>query len=264
MRTQMRTRRGHPAGFTLIELLVVIAILAVLFSLTSAAVMKAMDSGYRTETRAEIGQFETSLRAAMAEMGGVEYIPSILLLKTQYAAAPAAGSLEADSKAYLSKLFGRTYDPVNTKTNWLVGQTLPAAGVILQGPQVLVFLLGGIQDSTGGAPSCIGFSKSANPAAPPAQAGEKRYGPYYDFKPNRLKQENLTGKATTPTGCYFYLDPYGSPYLLFSRGPNGTETYNVANGVYGISSCPTSLTDKATGTAYPIQERSHPTWLRLR
>ena len=181
MRMPTQTRRHHPASFTLIELLVVIAILAVLCALTTAAVMKIMDNGPRVQTRAEIGDLETSLRAATSEMGGVDFVPSRLYLMSTY---PAAGMTpeQADSLKYLQKLFGPKAVQAGQTYNWGPGGTaLPAAGVRLTGPEVLAFVLGGVTDAQG---NPQGFSRTTNPAAQPAEA--TRRGPAgVAFSPRR-------------------------------------------------------------------------------
>jgi prepilin-type N-terminal cleavage/methylation domain-containing protein len=235
-----QTRRHHPAGFTLIELLVVIAILAVLFALTTAAVMKIMDNGPRVQTRVEIGDLETSLRAAMSEMGGVDYVPSRLYLMSTY---PTTGMTQeqADSLAYLKKLFGSKAVVAGQTYNWGPGGTaLPAAGVRLTGPEVLAFILGGVTDAQG---NPQGFSRTTNPAAQKV-GSETRYGPYYTFAPARLR------KNTNNSGFLYYLDPYGMPYLFFSRGPDGLPTYDTAANINSLYS--KILPDSVTGGTFTI------------
>jgi prepilin-type N-terminal cleavage/methylation domain-containing protein len=55
------TRKGSRGGFTLIELLVVIAIIAVLVSLTTAAVMKFIGAGGARSTAATLGMIQSRL-----------------------------------------------------------------------------------------------------------------------------------------------------------------------------------------------------------
>jgi hypothetical protein len=78
------------------------------------------------------------------------------------------------------------------------------AGLNLEGHQVLVWALGGLQQGN----ACVGFSSQpSNPLAPPFP-GEIRKGPFFQFNPTRL-----TGAA----GSLSYLDAYyQQPFAYFS------------------------------------------------
>src|SRR5581483_11218303 len=78
-------------GFTLVELLVVIAIIAILFSLTSAAVIKVIGVADDTANRVTIGQLEVAVASFMGRFEGVSVPPSRIWLDEtmQYTSVPA-------------------------------------------------------------------------------------------------------------------------------------------------------------------------------
>jgi prepilin-type N-terminal cleavage/methylation domain-containing protein len=235
--TLSQTRKVARGGFTLIELLVVIAIIAVLFSLTAVAVMRVLGKGPEVMNRSDISQLATSLGEFNSKFGA--YPPSRMLLRpnaSAYNTIPAnttqaeidRARLEADSKAFLLKMFPRLMDgpwgAANGGIDWNGDGTVNAAGdtIALEGHQCLVFFLGGQQTTAGGVPGCLGFAD--NPINPMAQGGT-RIGPLYDFKPSRL---------TGAQGSFSYFDPYGTrPYAYFSHG----KTLNNYNRYPSSSDC---------------------------
>jgi prepilin-type N-terminal cleavage/methylation domain-containing protein len=110
----------------------------------------------------------------------------------------------------------------------------------LQGPECLVFFLGGIPGNVGGVKVCQGFS--TNPTNPTDNMTAAMNPPFYDFKSERL----MIGPSST---FFQYLDAYGAandsksqPYLYFS-------SYKSANNYnrYGPTDC--SMTLQCTVTS---------------
>lgn len=205
--------RGR-SGFTMTELLVVIAIIAVLVSLTTAAVYKAMSRGDHVLARTEIAQLETALAACRADFG-VDVLPSLLVLRED-GLYQANGPLRAQypkTVALLQKLFGRNFN-VAGAYDWNGNGKIDSGELVLEGQHCLVFFLGGIPTAPGGSDGCTGFSTNK---ANPATLGGTRLGPYFEFKSPRLKRD-----ATT--GMFAYLDPWeGQPYAFFSATKAGND-----------------------------------------
>lgn len=212
--------RERREGFTAVELLVVIAIIIILMSLLLAGVNRVFIMQSRTETASEITKMSQSLEAAKAAYGNAAHLPSRLILHndvSRYSSATAT-ALEKQSANVLRYMFGRRFLTHGTPT-W----SSTGASVTLEGPEVLVFYLGGMPDATG---RLTGFSKDPrNPTAAAATAGEDRLGPFYQFKSTRLVRQ--------ANGYLRYLDPYGTPYVFFGAlSPNNydsTETVTVVN-----------------------------------
>jgi len=207
-------RTPRPA-YTLIELLVVIAIIAILVSLTSAAVIKFLTMGPRTQTQVEIRQLQESLAVARQSYNGLDYLPSQLVLYETIDLYKTDNSAAARRTAdVLNKMFGsRLLRTAGLKVDWNNDGAISTTGVTLEGQQCLVFYLGGIP-STAGGNHCLGFSKDpSNPAKLPPPGGEDRLGPFFPFKGTRLVKG--TG------GFFSYADPYGMSYAFF--GTTGTN-----------------------------------------
>ena len=244
--TSPTNRARPPAAFTLIELLVVIAIIAILVSLTTAAVIRALRKGPEAQTRTDIGDLDMAL-AKLKSQFNLQYLPSRLhLSKTNNYGATA---LDIDSKTFLQARFGR--DCCNSFRPLGAGQLIDWNGdgqneeLFLEGEQVLVFLLGGIPQTGNGVIGMTGFSNnSANPAAARAARAMVRSS---SSRPNRLRL--LTSPPSyVPasfhvgtgggTGTFpVYLDAYarfnpgpwgngGTPLLFFSGyGAEGGGNY---------------------------------------
>jgi prepilin-type N-terminal cleavage/methylation domain-containing protein len=222
-----RTRRDQPASFTLIELLVVIAIIAVLVSLTSAAVMKILDRGPHVKTRSEIAELEIAHATFRTEMNGAPFIPSRIKLspKNNYTQRNVKGTDDWFAVQTLQQIFGRSINL--TASAGLVhdwsgsGST---ADFVLEGPECLVFFLGGIPTPPAQPPGCLGFSKDpSDPAKAPTGRGESRYGPYYPFNAARLVRSTNVSAANFLN----YQDPYAkTPYAYYSWYGTGND-YNA-------------------------------------
>ena len=79
--TYRRRGRGRRPAFTLIEMLVVIAIIAILVSLTAAAVMRALVKGPELQTSSEIGELASKLgEAKSVGYNNTPYLYSKLVL----------------------------------------------------------------------------------------------------------------------------------------------------------------------------------------
>jgi prepilin-type N-terminal cleavage/methylation domain-containing protein len=214
-----QTRR---AAFTLIELLVVIAIIAILVSLTAAAVVRALNNGNMLVARSDISQLSNAVGAFKQRFG--VYPPSRLRLAMTPQDYPTGTAYDAqlsgDSIQFIQRCFPRFYDnwTKNNNANYW-GPSIPSGKYLdLEGEQCLVFCLGGVQGSTNGIPGVIGFS--TNPSDPMNITGD-RIAPFFDFnaKSNRLN---------TSIGPFFaFNDPWGTPYAYFSSGKrrNGYNAY---------------------------------------
>jgi prepilin-type N-terminal cleavage/methylation domain-containing protein len=209
------TRR---TAFTLIELLVVIAIIAILVGLTAAGVMKFVVKGPELQTRSELSQLSSAV-AQFKQKFQVDYVPSRLRLckfSARYASSPAPAAeggpnLDAESQAYMKKLFTRCAAQwgsggIDWTAAW-AGNTDPNLEAYLYGEECLVFFLGGQPVDSSGVPGVLGYS--TNPANPMATGGA-RISPFYEFPAKRLVP------STKAPGFYRYADPYGTPYAFFS------------------------------------------------
>ncbi len=294
------TRRAveRRAGFTLIEMFVVLLIILLLMALLLPALNRGLTYARQTSTRTEIGQLDAAVQSFMSKMD-VQWVPSQLKLckwPTDYGST----QLDTDSKQFLLRLFpkltagsGQTSPPtapygmwatdasgnlytgmgVTTGVNWTLDSswtsvtTHPAMGSgptdVLEGHQVLVFCLGGIQLVTGSGANkmctCTGFS--TNPLNPSdTTATIDRIPPFFEFTAKRLVAvpwvsgtSLFTNDGGSPPRALFasYNDPIGQPptsgaahpYLYFSsyKSVNGyarTATgYGSAgdNPTYGVT-----------------------------
>jgi len=221
MTHKQRGRGGRPA-FTLIELLVVISIIAILVSLTAAAVMRALIKGPELLTRSEIGELEAKIGEARTKgYNNTPILYSKLVLHENgvYGNSPD----EVHTVSVLTGMFGRYV--VGHNIDWNQNGTIDAAPIVLEGEQALVFYLGGMPKVTNGIVGMVGFSTNpANPAAPPVSPTEKRLGPYFEFQTKRL--------VMTPNGFPVYTDVYGrgEPFAYFaSTNTEGAGLYQPAD-----------------------------------
>jgi prepilin-type N-terminal cleavage/methylation domain-containing protein len=254
MRLSRNSSNVQRGGFTLIELLVVIGIIAVLVSLTAAAVMKTLVLGPRAVTSSEISQLEGGVSGFQAQYQ-VPYIPSRIILRKYYqdyfsATGVPLSQLDLDSVNYLTLVFkkgGQKFVSPNPQTpgswqlrgiawnsNWANGAPLSTfegvEGEQLEGEQCLVFFLGGIQATSNGTNASMGFSTDdANPDLFQTPTRNS----FYDFKSSRL-----IVPPNKPNATFFaYEDGFTkNVYAYFS-------SYGVDNGyakyatLYGNSDC---------------------------
>jgi prepilin-type N-terminal cleavage/methylation domain-containing protein len=232
-----RTRR---VGFSLIELLVVIAIIAILVSLSLAAAMKIITVMPRTQSNYEIGKLQQSLQAAQQAYNGLQTLPSQLVLYNNLASynSAAPGTPAYNTGQALNVMFGSRFLRSGSTVSWdgtpqMIGAAanpayLPNASFTLEGDQALVFYLGGIPTTSGGANQCLGFSN--NPVDPTA-AGGTRIGPFYQFPSSRLIKLAHTTNGNATNAFFSFVDPYqkNQPYAFF-----GTTAVNVYS-----ADCPT-------------------------
>jgi hypothetical protein len=172
------------------------------------------------QTVEEIHRLSSAI-AAFKENFNVSYVPSQLML-CENGEWPNT-QLALDSQVFLQQMFGKRFSP-STPIDWNQDGVISQEPFILTGDQCLVFFLGGLP-ARGATPRCQGFSSNpTNPATP----GGQRYGPFFDFKPDRLLLE-------AGNGFFSYLDRFGNntTYAFFS-------SYKHNNGYnrYGASDCP--------------------------
>ena len=188
-RTSARLCRGsfpRPVlrnAFTLIELLIVIVIIAILASLLTVGVNKAIQFSRQVGVKTEMAQIELALANAARELGSVPYIPSVIILKDDLS-YDTTNPIEAASQRLLQMMFPGLSAPVDWNNNGTVDMAT------LNADQAWVFFLGGIPSASG--PD--GFNRGPNPTV----ALGKRKGPFYDFKPTRLNK--------LANGFYTYRD----------------------------------------------------------
>ncbi len=203
-------------AFTLIELLIVIAIIAILASLLTVGVSRAIQFSRQVGVKTEMAQIELALANAARELGSVPYIPSQIILRDDLT-YDTTDPVQAASQRLLQMMFPGLSAPVDWNSNGAVDLAT------LTADQAWVFFLGGIPSASG--PD--GFNRGSNPTV----AGGKRKGPFYDFKPTRLlKQAN---------GFYTYRDAWEAQSGI------GLIVYN------NISRDPTALDLDRPSVQYP-------------
>jgi prepilin-type N-terminal cleavage/methylation domain-containing protein len=205
-------RVGPRSGFTLIEILVVIAIIAILVSLTAAAVMNVYQSGLRAQARSEIDDLEKALKKTMNEFG-LTSIPSSIILRRDPTTYVTANPAELRSQQILMQMFGKPLFTPGKNIAWN-GQAAPATtAYVLTGPETLVFFAGGIPTVQNGVNACTGFGRNDDPSQPPP-SGQQYRGKNFNFRPERLVPTNNQNAK----GFLEYLDTFntGATFAFFS------------------------------------------------
>jgi len=205
-------------AFTLVELMVVVLIIAILVSLVSAAVFKAMGQIPITQTSSDIGQLGAAIGSFRADFQ-IDAPPPSSIWICENRAQYSSNAAYTASLTYFQKIFGKNFattTPPAGFDDWN-GNGAADAPYLLTGPQCLVFWLGGVPQSSGGTISMTGFAKSNIAPAAPATPGENRRGPYFQFAPSRLVIDPRCPSYPV------YRDPYEAkaqpqPYAYFSTG----------------------------------------------
>ena len=226
-RTSARLCRGsfpRPVlrnAFTLIELLIVIVIIAILASLLTVGVNKAIQFSRQVGVKTEMAQIELALANAARELGSVPYIPSGIILRDDLnytptpTTTPEEARLMAASQRLLQMMFPGLFvldtPGVFVPVDWNSNRSLDVH--YLYADRAWVFFLGGMPSPSG--PD--GFNRAGNPIL----TGGKRKGPFYDFKPTRL--------VPGPGGFYYYKDSWEKnvPLLVYnniSRDPTAADS----------------------------------------
>jgi prepilin-type N-terminal cleavage/methylation domain-containing protein len=203
------SRRGR-GGFTLIELLVVMAIIAVLVSLTAAAVLKFLAKGPEIQNRTDIGQLDTALASARTEFGLTGDFPSFLVLREDGIYDTVNNPAHRQTVKLLKKMFGNRFD-VRRPRDWNADTQITQGDIVLEGHHCLVFFLGGIPTPPGTTEGCTGFNSDNTQPEAASPSGVPRRGPWFNFQAKRLVRDT--------NGFYYYTDAYGKPPTDASGNP---------------------------------------------
>jgi prepilin-type N-terminal cleavage/methylation domain-containing protein len=226
-------RTIHPdsrGGFTLVELIVVVTIIAVLVALISSGVMAALARGDEVRARNEVSQLANAIQSFKTQFQ-VQYIPDRIVLPPGF---------DAGTKQWMTSVWPRMNPTVLTGTTgaslfdyWQVynDQGQPATQpVILQGDQVLVWVLGGWKENakTKGPYNVFGFSTDPTDPMKPYTAGSQRHGPFFEgLIPDRLA---LFSGGNRAPGFPSFVDVYSKvPYIYFSSGKAGNDYTTTAH-----------------------------------
>ncbi len=256
-------------AFTLVELMIAIAIIAILMGLLLPAVTSAFRSARVAQVVTEIRGLEAAI-AQFKNVYGVEPPSRIRLYET----ASGSPSWSTHSGTFLEPVTGATVsnDAERVRSLAFVNRMWPnydfsinrdidgdgstSGFVSLTGAECLVFFLGGRPIAgPNGAYAMTGFSKNPSNPLLAAAGNESREGPFFEFKPSRLRQS----PSTTIAGILVYMDPLPSqtsPYTYASSsdgrgyqradlyvGPNVPPT-NWLNDVYRTGAGFTAVAQK--------------------
>lgn len=194
------SRRADRRGFTLTELLVVIAIIAVLASLVSVGVMRALDTARQTRIATELNMLDTALKAYKDKFG--DYPPCDL-----------SRSNEAVIKRHVIRAFPRYYDTTQIYND--IKAIVDISNVGDRRPdRALVFWLGGFNPDPTRPFDNIGITFVAGDPAPRYTGLTKaqRKDVLFDFDTARMVAlRNNDYPSYVPPGVknnapYVYLD----------------------------------------------------------
>jgi prepilin-type N-terminal cleavage/methylation domain-containing protein len=221
----MKQTSSRRAGFTLIELMIVITVIALLIGLLLPAITGARRNAQIAQVTTEIKSLEGALAAFKAKYGN--YPPSRITLYKNI----ADWNNDKQSRV-LIRSFWPSFD---FTTDGSLGGAFSSGWpgnpnfVTLDGPECLLFFLGGVPDPADPTHSTyIGFS--TNPAYPFSTTDKNsRIKPFFEFRSDRLGDADGDGN-------FEYRDPIPSqqmPYLYLSgydgRGYNTNDLYRDWN-----------------------------------
>ena len=272
MRRPTESQRPRRTGLTLIELLVVIIIIGILMGILIPAVGGALRAGKRAQVVAEINNMSTALADFKNQFG--DYPPSRLYCaedgdytppKTAFSGMTLAESqrLAQRSLTYFRKFWPRfqlsTTGALYTATTGFAdfnGDATLNSHYVLQGPECLVFFLGGVPKKVNGQFSMTGFGK--NPTNPflvrTVTGSDNRVLPLYEFASGRLDDSEIDPVFGAVNGFPCYLDTLGGradalgmdvidkrPFVYFaSYGDSGYDP-NDYNAAYEFDSSSTLI-----------------------
>jgi general secretion pathway protein G len=243
-RLRLRFRTRARAGFTLVELLVVIVVIGILVGLLVPAIYSAYRNAQAATVTAEMNVLTQSISAFKTRYGDIPPSRVILAENGNYAALLADTTKVVDGDAdspmdqtvaqlaqrtlrVMRKFFPRVKIATSGATTYAYdfngNGTIDTRPYILEGPECLVFFLGGIPSSTG--TSLAGFAKDpTNPFRGDGTGGTtNRDSPFFDFRTERLCDDDgdgipgYTDPLTRPTNAtnlgdgryYAYFATYG-------------------------------------------------------
>ena len=236
-----RTGRG---GFTLTELLVVIAIIAVLASLTTVGVLRALDTAKQTRMKTELDSLDLAMKAYKEKYGSY---PPCDLRSTNATAI----------KAHVARAFPR-YANISTVMTDLAA-VADANGSNFRPDQALVFWLGGFNPDI--TQPFLNLNTLTKAQRTPA---------FFDFDQSRLATvpsipaPTVSGLSYFPAGMK--ADATGAPYIYWDPGSITTTTTApiTTNSTYGSivvsSTTVTPNTFNSAGTLFTNAGTATPYW----
>ncbi len=192
----------HPRrGFTLTELLVVIAIIAILASLGTVAVMRALGTARATAIKTELDQIDAAMKRYKETYGS--YPPCNLAFRDPTVDAAEQNRRRQAVKQHLAMAFQR-YNPDDARLR----RDLEAAGIDLENfrpDQAIVFWLQGFSaDPTAPILSVKGLPIDPVSGNEVGTTPQKRTNNFFEFDQTRLAGRTIdTGALPNPAPSYF-------------------------------------------------------------
>jgi general secretion pathway protein G len=270
-------RDSTKAGFTLVELLVVIVIIGILIALLVPVIASAVRTANDARVSAEIQLLAQSLSSFKDRYG--EFPPSRIILaengfyntasteplasQTWHTTLPAYpgtfspydlnyGQLAQRSLKVLRKFFPQANFSSTGTTSTATffhdfngNDNLDANPILLEGPECLVFFLGGIPQPTGTGFGMAGFGKNPQNPFQAVSVTTNRSPSLFEFRAERLIDDDLDGipgyidsLATGNEGRYFaYFSSYGNggydPNDINGPEPNNNQIIDASNPAIG-------------------------------
>jgi len=220
-------------AFTLIEILIVITIIALLIALLIPAINSVRTSVNIAGVRTEITALDQALNDFKAKYG--VYPPSSITLHNGSSPANALSNWNNDlaSKTKIQAIwsdfnFSQRIQFAGTSTDiW-------ADGTVLEGPECLVFFLGGVP-RTSTTSDLNGFSNDIT--NPFRTDGASRTGPFFEFDISRLASSALSANSSLSKQPLVYKDPLPgqSGAYLYASSYNGRGYRDADIGSYMTS-----------------------------